>query len=101
MSELTDETAYLQVGQNAVKQFYSMRFGDKVFSNWNKWPNAENPKHKYKIASMILHFSQNMVAIERSTYSGLEWLGDIGGLFEGLSAVGWALVGPLAAYTLR
>ena len=44
---------------------------------------------------MIFYFSQNLVAIERSTYSGLEWLGDIGGLYESLNYMGLALVGPI------
>ena len=77
-----------------------MRFDGKIFSNWNKWPTDEAPENKYKLASMIFYLSQDIVSIKRSTYSGLEWLGDIGGLYEGLNFLGLALVGPLASKNL-
>jgi hypothetical protein len=42
---------------------------------------------------------QNM--IERQTYSLLEWLGDVGGLFDMLSLIGGSLVAPLTAFALK
>ena len=47
----------------------------------------------------MLNSHKNM--IERKTYSVLEWLGDIGGLFEGLSLIASHLVAPAAAYVMR
>ena len=38
-----------------------------------------------------------MVTIDRSAYNYLEWLGDVGGLFDALRIIGAVLVGPLAA----
>lgn len=38
---------------------------------------------------------------ERQTYSMLEWLGDIGGLFDALRYIGAMLIYPIAAYNLR
>jgi len=35
--------------------------------------------------------------IERQTYSALEYLGDLGGLFDALGYLGSALVAPIAA----
>ena len=39
--------------------------------------------------------------IERQTYSALEWLGDIGGLIDGLRLIVLFIVAPLASFTLR
>ena len=40
---------------------------------------------------------QTMIKTERATYSALEWLGDIGGLFDGLKIIATILVAPLSA----
>ena len=45
--------------------------------------------------------NSDMTVIERKTYSVLEWLGDIGGLFDGLSLIASHLVAPAAAYVMR
>ena len=42
-----------------------------------------------------------MIAIERKTYSGLEWLGDVGGLFDALVLIGRFLVGPITVFTVK
>ena len=39
--------------------------------------------------------------IERSTYSFLDWLGDVGGLFDGLYYVAQAIVWPITAFVLK
>ena len=38
--------------------------------------------------------------IERQTYSLLEFIGDIGGLFDGLQLLARLIVTPVAAFTL-
>ena len=45
--------------------------------------------------------SQSMITTERKTYSILEWLGDVGGLFDGLLIIGSNLISPIAALVLR
>ena len=45
--------------------------------------------------------SLDLKIIERSTYSILEWLGDVGGLFDMLNLIGGVLIGPLAAFSLK
>ena len=49
----------------------------------------------------MVMFSQDLTEIDRKTYSGLEWLGDIGGLFDGLSYLGKIIIGPLATMALN
>ena len=39
--------------------------------------------------------------IERKTYESLEWLGDVGGLFDALLVIGRFFVGPAAAFALN
>lgn len=39
---------------------------------------------------------QNVTQIERKTYSSLEWLGDIGGLYDALKLIGHFFVYPIA-----
>ena len=39
--------------------------------------------------------------IERKTYSLLEWLGDVGGLYDGLMLIFNILIGPITAYRLK
>ena len=42
-----------------------------------------------------------MISIERKTYSALEWLGDVGGLFDGLQMLAYALIYPVSSLALR
>ena len=42
-----------------------------------------------------------MQVTSRSTYSILEWLGDVGGLFEMLKLIGVTIVGPYAVFTRK
>ena len=39
--------------------------------------------------------------IERQTYSSLEWLGDVGGLFDGLRLIVGPIVARVSAYALK
>ena len=39
--------------------------------------------------------------IERQTYNILEWLGDVGGLYDMLRLIGRLLVNPFAIFALR
>ena len=45
--------------------------------------------------------SQEKTFIERETYSLLDWIGDIGGLFDGLCLLASKLIAPIAAYAMR
>ena len=41
------------------------------------------------------------ITYERTTYSILDWLGDIGGLFDGLVLGAQVLLTPITAFALR
>ena len=41
------------------------------------------------------------MSYERSTYSGLEWLGDIGGLFDGLYLITKIFISPVVTFALH
>ena len=55
----------------------------------------------FKFASFWIEFGTNITIIERQTYSLLEWVGDIGGLFDGLRYFGLVLIIPLKALLLK
>ena len=68
---------------------------------WNTFPTRENPLDPYKFSSFKITFDKDLQYIERSTYSLLDWLGDVGGLLGILKALGEFLVAPFAAFSLR
>ena len=45
--------------------------------------------------------NQDVKKHNRETYSFLDWVGDCGGLFDGLINFGNLLINPLAVYTLQ
>ena len=51
---------------------------------YNKWPTQAEPDNVYQYGSFVISQGQDLTLIDRSTYSVLEWLGDVGGLFGGL-----------------
>ena len=55
----------------------------------------------YKITSLWIELSQSKTIIERSTYDVLEWLGDIGGLFDAFRWIGIFLIGPIATMKVK
>ena len=78
-----------------------MNFETPRTSAINKWPTKEEPDNNYQYGSMVILFSQDIKSIERNTYSTLEWLGDIGGLFDALSALGSLISAPFTAMALE
>ena len=78
-----------------------MNFETPRTSVINNWPTKEEPDNNYQYGSMIIMFSQDKKSIERNTYSTLEWLGDIGGLFDALRALGSLMTGPFTAMALE
>ena len=44
---------------------------------------------------------QEREIIERSTYSLLDLLGDVGGLFDGLRYLAWGLITPIGAFKMK
>lgn len=84
-SLLSDETDFMQLGQQANTEFITA-VNDLTpnSSSWNFFPSAENPKAEYKYVSVHFESDKNLRLINRSTYSFLYWLGDVGGLNDAL-----------------
>ena len=77
-----------------------MSFGATSKSLGYRWPTEDDPFLEYKFGSMWLELSQDLTTIERETYNALEWLGDVGGLFDMLQLIGSKLVSPFSALAL-
>ena len=55
----------------------------------------------YKVISSVVSLDLDQYVIERQTYSVLEWLGDVGGLFGILVLIGRTVIGPIAKFQLK
>ena len=68
----------------------------------DRWPTSKDKKDgRYKVTSLSLFTGKNLQVTSRSTYSILEWLGDVGGLFDMLKLIGAIIVGPIAVFTRK
>ena len=67
-------------------------------SSWLTYPTPENPSSKYKFASIEVNFTLDQVVWTRQTYSLLDWLGDLGGLYESLYYGCLLLVSPFTRF---
>ena len=66
-------------------------------SSWSTYPTEDDPESPYKYASWYIRLSPDLNVVNRETYGFLDWLGDIGGLLDGLKYLfGW-IVAPLAS----
>ena len=77
-----------------------MSFDTSQPSTYNMFPTRENPV-MYKINSFWIELDASVTTIERSTYSILDWVGDIGGLLDGLRFIGSFLLAPIATFLIR
>ena len=69
-------------------------------SSWNKYPTQEEPSRKYKFTSLEVSMSPNKQVYNRQTYSLLDWLGDLGGLYDALILIASLIVAPISAFNL-
>ena len=101
-SYLQDETAYLQYGQQSEDSYFNtLSIEPPVASSYNVWPTRENLEGKYKFASLFLEMDTEQLVIERSTYAILDWLGDVGGLVDGIYILTGVLLGGLFSISAR
>ena len=100
---LEDETSYLRYsGQSDIERFYSVwGLSHAIPSSWSTWPTADQPEAKYKHASLNINLSPHLVKWSRSTYSSLDYLGDLGGLYGSLHFVVGIILAPLSSFTLN
>ena len=67
----------------------------------NSWPTDKNPRGRYVFSSVYILLSQDLNMIDRQTYDSLQWLGDVGGLYDGLYIIGCIFMAPLTKFSLR
>lgn len=65
-------------------------------SSWTNFPTPENPSLQYKFIGLDFTFSPNVIDINRTTYGFLDWLGDTGGLIDGLFLLADFFVSPIS-----
>ena len=88
----------LQYGQYDDHEFYGFSMSSAQPSSWINWPTEDKPSNKYKYASIEFNMSSNIMNWNRTTYSILDWLGDLGGLFGMLFSLASLAVAPMANY---
>ena len=98
--ELSDEVNFLQLGQTDEIEYETITHTPSDVSKSNTWPTKDN-RVTFKLNSVLLNLSQEQTNIERETYSLLEWIGDIGGLFDGLRLAASLFIAPVASYALK
>lgn len=100
LNQLEDETDFFQYGQYDEISFYTFQTLAPQESSWINFPTDENPSSLFKYSSFEIELNQDVMRWSRQTYSLLDFLGDIGGLFDCLIFIGWAIVDPFKQYAL-
>ena len=98
---LVDETEYVQLGAIDEVEYEKFSFADAQPSIYREWPTETNGNRIYKLASLWIEFGQSLTETERQTYSMLDLLGDIGGLFEALRYIGGMIMAPFTAFAMQ
>ena len=68
---------------------------------WINYPTKDNLNRDYKFGGIEFNKSQDLEHWNRNTYSFLDFLGDLGGLYDALKFVCLALVTPFSSLALR
>ena len=55
-----------------------------IASKWTNFPTSEDPLAKYKFLSFSIERDYDVETTIRQTYGLLDWLGDLGGLYDAL-----------------
>ena len=98
---LNDETSLVKLGESDDIYFTNNREGVSNFSAWNKFPTEKNPENLYQYSRIIVTVGTDLKLYNRVTYGLLDWLGDVGGLLDGLSMVGEFFCAPFATIALQ
>ena len=85
----------INLGSEVETPFYDWSDFLIEASSWNEFPTPNDPKSKYKFASLAFKHGKCLVAIDRQTYSLLDWLGDWGGLMDALFMIAEVIIAPL------
>ena len=103
-SRLKDQTTLVQIGEGDETEFTSIvETSDIIKHNriGEGFPvaNVTNIPYTYMEAYIVLN--ANLKQISRKTDSLLDWLGDCGGLLDGLNFIGTVLSNPYSTYALH
>lgn len=82
-----DLSAWIDLGIPTKDVFYSPYFGSKKISGWVQYPDH------YRITGFELMIRFDVAQISRDSYDILAWLGDVGGIMQGLEWIGLLIVG--------
>ena len=91
----------MQLGEVIERDFTKISIEKAERSAVRTWPTKENPTASYLFGSIWLEFDSNLYVTERQTYSLLEMLGDVGGLFDMMNLLGRVLILPIATFALN
>jgi len=84
---LYDKTDYLQLGQTYIRNFFDVKMTEYGLSYMHDYPDF------YAFLDISFTINEDLLMMERSTYSFLDCIGDVGGLSEFL----YILLGLTAA----
>ena len=98
---LEDESSLLQFGQYTEETFYTFSIGMPQPSAWNTFPTPENPGAKFKYVGIDIWLSPNLKLWTRETYAILDYLGDLGGLYDALYILLNIVAAPIATYRFQ
>ena len=91
----------MQLGAIDELEYEKFSFADSQPSIYREWPTKTNSTLVYKLSSLWIEFGQSLTETERQTYSMLDLLGDIGGLFEALRYIGGMTIAPFSAFAMK
>ena len=102
ISHLNDESSLIQLGGGTEKTLYSME-SDKILnsSTHKNFPTDQEPDNTYIFTSLYVGQGKDLTRINRRTYNLLDWLGDWGGLLDGLKLITGMLLSPLSNLALN
>ena len=98
---LQDESEYLQFGWETERSFYTYNLPTPQPSAWGTFPTKEEPNARYKFASVEIGFNLDQTVWTRQTYSILDYMGDLGGLFEALRYLCTFFIAPISVFSLN
>jgi len=82
VTELQDEVSFFQLGQAKTYHYLELQQGHMQISSWLDFPS------RYKFTGIEVLLNKNKIEVNRQTYDVLQYIGDLGGLFEALYILG-------------
>lgn len=93
MDILDDSSEFIKLDNEEI-EFMSVWKEPPIASSWTNFPK------KYKFTGIELLFDNNVNLVSRETYGFLEFLGDLGGLYDALRIIFGILLAPISSFSL-